>query len=84
MREKSITRTFIITVIKVSLYNKDTKQIDTAILKAVDVDKTDIEKWSQRQYRGFNVVVLEVQIISRSEVKYSMTVEEFISRATEV
>lgn len=84
MREKTITRTFIITYVKVSLYNKDTKQMETPILKAVDVDKTDIEKWSQRQYRGFNVVVLEAEIVSRNEVKYSMSVDQFIAYAEEV
>lgn len=84
MREKTISRTFIITNVKVSFYNKDTKKMDTATLKAVDVNKVDIEKWAQVQYKGFNVVVLDVEILSRSEVKYSMTVDQFITYATGV
>lgn len=84
MREKSITRTFIITAVEVSLYNKDTKGIEKAILKAVDIDSSQIEKWVLRQYNGFNVVVLETTVLSRSEVKYSMSVDQFIATAKEV
>lgn len=84
MREKSITRTFIITVVEVSLYNKDTKGIEKSTLKAVDIDSSQIEKWVIKQYNGFNVVVLETSILSRSEVKYAMSLEDFIKYGKEV
>lgn len=84
MREKSITRTFIITVVEVSLYNKDTKGIEKSTLKAVDIDSNQIEKWVAKQYDGFNVVVLETVVLSRSEIKYAMTVDQFIAYAKEV
>ena len=84
MREKNVTRTFIVTAVEVSLYNKDTKEIEKAILKAVDIDSNQIEKWVAKQYNGFNVVVLETTVLSRSEQKYAMSVEQFMSYAQEV
>ena len=84
MREKNVTRTFIVTTVEVSLYNKDTKEIEKAILKAVDIDSNQIEKWVAKQYNGFNVVVLETTVLSRSEQKYAMSVEQFIAYAQEV
>lgn len=84
MREKNVTRTFIVTAVEVSLYNKDTKEIEKAILKAVDIDSNQIEKWVAKQYNGFNVVVLETTVLSRSEQKYAMSVEQFIAYAQEV
>lgn len=84
MREKNITRTFMITSVEVSLYNKDTKGIEKTTLKAVDIDTADIEKWVARQYKDFNVVVLEIEAISTTEAKYSMTVDDFISCARRV
>ena len=84
MREKNITRTFDITTVEVSLYNKDTKAIEKSILKVVDIDSNQLDKWVAKQYNGINVVVLETAILSRSEVKYAMTVEQFIAYAKEV
>lgn len=84
MREKNVTRTFIVTAVEVSLYNKDTKEIEKAILKAVDIDSNQIEKWVAKQYNGFNVVVLETTVLSRSEQKYAMSVEQFMTYAKEV
>lgn len=83
MREKNVTRTFIVAVVEVSLYNKDTKEIEKAILKAFDIDSDQIEKWVAKQYNGFNVVVLETVVLSRSERKYTMSVEQFITYAQE-
>lgn len=84
MREKNITRTFMITSVEVSLYNKDTKGIEKTTLSVVDIDTTDIEKWVVRQYKDLNVVVLEIEVISTTEAKYSMSVDEFISCARRV
>ena len=84
MREKNVTRTFIVAVVEVSLYNKDTKEIEKVVLKAVDIDSDQIEKWVAKQYNGFNVVVLETTVISRSEHKYAMSVEHFIAYAQEI
>lgn len=83
MREKNVTRTFIVAVVEVSLYNKDTKEIEKAILKAVDIDSNQIEKWVAKQYNGFNVV-LEMTVLSRTEQKYGMSVEQFMTYAQEV
>lgn len=84
MREKNITRTFIITSVEVSLYNKDTKGIEKSMLKAVDINTADIEKWTKKQFELFNVVVLEYEIIGRYECKYEMSVEDFIKYGEEV
>lgn len=84
MRAKNVTRTFIVTAVEVSLYNKDTKEIEKAILKAVDIDSNQIEKWVAKQYNSFNVVVLETTVLSRSEQKYAMSVEQFMTYANEV
>ncbi len=84
MREKNVTRTFIVIAVEVSLYNKDTKEIEKAILKAVDIDSNQIEKWVAKQYNDFNVVVLETTVLSRSEQKYAMSVEQFMTYAKEV
>lgn len=84
MREKNITRTFMITYVEVSFYNKYTKGIEKSMLKAVDIDTADIEKWVARQCRDLNVVVLEIDVISTTEAKYSMSIDDFINYGNEV
>lgn len=84
MRERKITRTFIITSVEVSLYNKDTKGIEKSLLKAVDIDTVDIEKWVKKQFERFNVVVLEYEIMGSYECKYAMSIEDFIKYGKEV
>lgn len=84
MREKNITRTFMITSVEVSLYNKDTKGIEKSMLKAVDIDTADIEKWAKKQFERFNVVVLEYEIKGCYECKYAMSLEDFIKYGKEV
>lgn len=84
MREKNITRTFIITSVEVSLYNKDTKGIEKSMLKAVDIDTANIEKWLKKQFERCNVVVLEYEIKGCYECKYVMSLEDFIKYGKEV
>lgn len=84
MREKNITRTFIITSVEVSLYNKDTKGVEKSTLKAIDIATTDIEKWVKKQFERLNVVVLEYEIMGRYECKYAMSLEDFIKYGKEL
>lgn len=84
MREKTVTRTFIITSVEVSLYNKDTKGIEKSILKAIDIVTSDIGKWLKKQFERCNVVVLDYEIMGRHECKYSMSLEDFIKYGEEV
>lgn len=84
MREKNITRTFMITSVEVSLYNKDTKGIEKSMLKAVDIDNVNIEKWVAMQYKDLNVVVLEIEVKSTTETKYRMSIDDFINYGKEV
>lgn len=84
MREKNVTRTFMVTVVEVKLYNKATKDIETSVLKAFDIPACGLEKWVTKQYKDFDVVVLEINVQDTVERKYAMSIEEFIASAKEV
>lgn len=85
MREKNITRTFIVTVVEAKLYNKDTKDIEMAVLKAFDIPAGDLEKWVTKKYKDCDdIVVLDINIQDTTERKYAMSIDQFISLAQEV
>lgn len=84
MREKNITRTFIVTVVEVKLYNKATKDIEMAVLKAFDIPASDLEKWVTKKYKDCDIVVLDINIQDTNERKYTMPIDQFITLAQEV
>ena len=85
MIEKNITRTFIVTVVDVKLYNKATKDIEMAVLKAIDIPAGDLEKWVTKKYKDCDdMVVLDINIQDTTERKYAMSLEDFIKYGKEV
>ena len=83
MREKTISRTFTCTPVAVTVYNKDSKEMEVINLTAIDIPLNAIEKWSKKQFDGFNVVVIEYDIKPSYERKYSMSIDDFIKNAQE-
>ena len=81
MREKNITRTISMTLIEVSLYNKDTKEIEVRSIVAPEI--TDVDKFLTKKFADTAYVVLEYKC-SASEHKYSMSLEDFIKYGEEV
>lgn len=84
MREKEITRTFEFTPVVVTVYNKDTKEMELVNLTAIDVPLNGIEKWAKKQFDGYNVVVIEYEIKPSYHSKYAMSIEDFIKYGKEV
>lgn len=84
MKQKEITRTFEFTPVVVTVYNKDTKEMELVNLTAIDVPLNDIEKWAKKQFDGFNVVVIEYEIKPSYTSKYAMSIEDFIKYGKEV
>lgn len=84
MREKNITRTFTCTPVTVTVYNKETKEMELVNLTAIDVPHDFIEKWAKKQFEASNVVALEYDIKPSYERKYAMSLEEFIKYGKEV
>lgn len=84
MREKNITRTFTCTPVAVTVYNKETKEMELVNLSAIDVPLDFIEKWVKKQFDGSNVVVLEYEIKPSYDRKYAMSLEEFMKYGKEV
>ncbi len=81
MREKNITRTISMSLIEVSVYNKDTKTIEVQSIIAPEV--TDVDKFLFKKFANTVYVVLEYKC-SVSEHKYSMSIEDFVNYAQEV
>lgn len=81
MREKNITRTVSMYLIEVSLYSKDTKEIEVRTIVAPEI--TDLDKFLAKKFADTDYVVLEYKF-SASEHKYSMSLEDFIKYGEEV
>lgn len=85
MREKNITRTFMVTVVEVTLYNKAIKDIEMTVLKAFDIPASDLEKWVIKKYKDCDdIVVLDINIKDTTEAKYSMSIDDFINYGKEM
>ena len=84
MREKNITRTVFVTEVHVAVYNKDTKEMEAMQLVAYDIEAKDIDKWVHKELKGTNNVILEIEPAESAEVKYTMTLSDFIKYGKEV
>lgn len=84
MREKNISRTVLVTEVHVTVYNKDTKEMGAMLLVAYDIEAKDIEKWVHKELRESNVVILEMEMGESCEVKYTMSLSDFIKYGKEV
>ena len=85
MKNKKVTRTFPISVIKVTVFNSETDAVDTFVTELVGKfrNQKTLIKALKPKYETETVMIIKAEVIETKSKKYSMDESDFIVQSDE-
>ena len=85
MKNKKVTRTFPISVIKVTVFNSETDAVDTFVTELVGKfrNQKTLIKALKPKYETETVMIIKAEVTEMKSKKYSMDESDFIVQSDE-